>query len=323
MCQPQSHRRRATKPAIDGNCQGRGYSPAIPPSLPLPMPRLIRQFALLLVTGLLLQGCSGVRLGYGNADSLARWWIDQYLDLAPEQDALARERLARLHAWHRNSQLPDYVALLRQGKQLVAGQPTAADALALGEGIIRRGRSLAEQATPDVADFLPTVTPEQIERMARRLAEKNADYAREAHLADGEEGQRKARYKRLLERAEYWFDDFSDGQKAALRQLVDSQSSGSRFWYEERLRRQRDWLDLMRRVLREPAPRERLMQWLRDYAAGFDMPADPARLAQAQALRHASAEVAVAIQAMTTPAQQAHARHKLDELIRDFTLLSQ
>jgi hypothetical protein len=70
------------------------------------MPRFIRQLVLILVSGLLLQGCSGVRLGYGNADSLARWWIDQYLDLGPDQDTLARERLARFHAWHRNTQHP-------------------------------------------------------------------------------------------------------------------------------------------------------------------------------------------------------------------------
>jgi hypothetical protein len=42
-----------------------------------------------------------------------------------------------------------------------------------------------------------------IEHMAARLTEKNVEYAREAQLVDGESRQRKARYKRLLERAEY------------------------------------------------------------------------------------------------------------------------
>ncbi len=287
------------------------------------MRRLLRHLAFVLVAGLLLQGCSAVRLGYGNADSLARWWMDQYLDLSPEQDALVRERLTRLLAWHRKTQLPDYVAVLRQGQHFVAGQPTAADALALGDGLIRRGRTLAEQATPDIADLLTTVSPEQIERMASRLAEKNADLAREAQLADGESGQRKARYKRTLERAEYWFGDFSAGQKAALRLLIDGQTAGSQFWYDERLRRQRDWLDLVRLVQRERPPRERIIRLLRDYAARFDMPEDPARRTQAIALRRASAELAVAIHAFTTPAQRTHAVDKLGDLIRDIGELSQ
>ena len=287
------------------------------------MHRSIRHMILLFTAGLLLQGCSGVRLGYGNADSLVRWWIDLYVGMSPEQEALARERLAGFHVWHRKTQLPEYVALLRQGQKFVAGQPTIADALSLGDGIIRRSRTMAEQATPDIADFLLTVSAGQIERMSARQAEKDADYAREARLAEGESGQRKARYKRLLERAEYWFDNLSSEQKDALRQLVDVQATGSQFRYEERLRRQRDWLALVRQVQRERPPRERIIQWLRDYAARFDMPADPARLAQAVALRRASAEITVAIHAMTTPAQRAHAEHKLGELIRDFTELSQ
>jgi hypothetical protein len=287
------------------------------------MRRFIRYLLLLLLVGLLVQGCSAVRLGYGNADSLARWWIDQYLDLTPEQDALARERLAHFHAWHRKTQLPDYVSLLHQGQRFVAGQPAVADALSLGDGIIRRGRTLAEQATADIAEFLPTVTPAQIERMAARMTEKNTDHAKEAQLAEGESGRRKARYKRLLERTEYWFGDFSDEQRAALRQLIDGQNAGSQFWYDERLRRQREWLELMRQVQRERPPRERIIQLLRDYAAHYDLPGDPARLVRAIALRRASAELAVAIHAMTSPAQRAHAEHKLGDLIRDFTELSQ
>ena len=287
------------------------------------MHRLFRQLILAVVAAALLHGCSAVRLGYGNADSLARWWIDNYVDMSPEQNALARERLARFHAWHRKTQLPDYVSVLRLSQKFVAGEPTAGDALALGDAMIRRGRTLAEQATPDIAEFLTTVTPAQIEHMAERLAEKNADYAKEAQLADGEDGQRKARYKRLLERAEYWFDDFSGEQKTVLRRLIDAQASGSQFWYDERLRRQRDWLDLVRLVQRSRPPRERVIQLLHDYAARFDMPTDSARLAQALALRRTAAELAVAIHALTTPAQRAHAGHKLGDLIRDFTALSQ
>lgn len=283
----------------------------------------VRHLTLMVVGSLFLQGCSAVRLGYGNADSLVRWWLDQYVGMSSEQDVLARERLTRIHAWHRKTQLPDYASFLGRAQKLVAGQPTTADALTLGEGMIRLGLTLAEYTTPDIADFLATITPEQIERMTVRLADKNADYAREAQLADGETGQRKVRYKRLLERAEYWFGDFSGEQKTALRQMVDGQTAGSQFWYEERLRRQRDWLALVRQVQHERMPREQVIKALRDYAVGFDLPAEPVRQARALALRRASAELAVAIHAMTTPAQRAHARHKLDDFMRDFTELSQ
>jgi hypothetical protein len=264
-----------------------------------------------------------VRLAYDNADSLTRWWLDKYVDLSAEQDALARERLMRLHARHRKTQLPAYLAVLRQGQQFVAGEPAAADALAIGDSLIRHGRTLADLAIPDVADFLPTLSEAQIGRMAARIAEKNAEYAEEVQLADGESGQRQARYKRLLERTEYWFGDFAGAQRAALRRLIDAQASGSQFAYDERLRRQHDWLALVRQVQRERPARERVIQLLQDYAAHFDLPDDAARLAQAAALRRASAELAVAILAITSPAQRTHARNKLGELIQNFTEMSQ
>lgn len=282
----------------------------------------IRHVVFLLLTALLLHGCSAMRLGYGNADSLARWWIDQYLDLSPEQDVLSRERLARLFAWHRKTQLPDYVALLRQGKAFAAGQPTASDALTLGDNIIRRVRVLAEQATPDVADLLVTLTPAQIDRMAARFAEKNVDFAKERRLAEGDAAQNKARYKRQLERAEYWLGDFSNEQEATLRRMVEAQDPGGQFWYDERLRRQRELLDLMRQVQLERPPRERIITLLRDYAARFDLPPDPARLALALSMRRSSAKLAVDILAMATPTQRDHARQKFDDLIHDFTELS-
>jgi len=282
----------------------------------------IRRVVFLLVTALLLQGCSAMRLGYGNADSLARWWIDQYLDLSPEQDVLSRERLAQLFAWHRKTQLPDYVALLQQGKAFAAGQPTASDALTLGDNIIRRVRVFAEQATPDVADLIATLTPAQIDRMAARFAEKNADLANEMRLAEGEAAQNKARYKRLLERAEYWLGDFSNAQENSLRRMIEAQDPGGQFWFDERLRRQRELVDLMRQVQKERPSRERIITLLRAYAARFDLPPDPARLARAQAMRRASADLTVAILAMATPEQREHARQKFDDLIHDVTELS-
>ena len=271
----------------------------------------------------LLQGCSAVRLGYGHADSLARWWIDQYVDLSPDQDALVQERLARYFAWHRKTQLADYVSVLRQGKGFVAAQPTLADAMALEESIVLRVRAAADQAIPDIADLLSSLGAPQIDRIAARYAEKNVEYAKEAGLNEGEGGQRKARLKRMLERAEYWLGDLGSDQRASLQRLIQVQDTGSQFRYEERLRRQREFLELARRVQRERPPREQVAQWLRDYAARFDLPAEPARRAEALALRRAGAELSIAVVAMATPAQRAHARQKLDDLISDFTQLAQ
>jgi hypothetical protein len=155
-----------------------------------------------------------------------------------------------------------------------------------------------------------------------QLAKKNADFAKEADLAASEGAQRKARYQRTLERAEDWFGDFSSEQRTALRRMIDIQPAGSQFWFDERLRRQRDWLDLVRQVQRERLPRDRIVELLRDFIARFDLPGDSERRGQALALRQASAELVVAIHAMTSPEQRARVRLKLDDLIHELTEMS-
>jgi hypothetical protein len=205
---------------------------------------------------------------------------------------------------------------------LRASQPKVGDALALGDELTRRVRVLAEQATPDVADLVATLTPAQIDRMAARHAEKNAELAEEMRLAEDKAAQHKARYKRLLERAEYWLGDFSDEQENALRRMVEAQDPGGQFWYDERLRRQRELLDLMRQVQRDRPPRERIIALLRDYTARFDLPPIRRGGRRRRPCAVASAELTVAILAMATPAQRAHAGQKFDDLIHDFTELS-
>jgi hypothetical protein len=278
----------------------------------------LRRIAALFAAALLLAGCSAVRLGYSNAEGLLRWWIDRHVDFSEAQEIFVRERLARLHDWHRKTQLPDYAAFLRQAQSFVAGQPGLAEALELQEGVLQRGRTLAEQALPDIADFVLTLTPPQIARMAGRIDERNADFAKERKLGADAAEQRRAFYTLTLERAEYWLGSFDSAQKAALRRLTDAQpADATRFWYDERLRRQKDWLRLVRQTQSEKPPRERVVKQLREFVARFEAPIDPARQARAHELRQASAELTLAVLALTNATQRAHAQQKLAGLIAD------
>ncbi|MEO8311794.1 MAG: hypothetical protein ABI520_11520, partial [Caldimonas sp.] len=67
-----------------------------------------------LATALLvaLPGCSLIKLGYGQASALAFRWLDRYVDFGNEQSLKVRAALDDALAWHRRTQLPDYVQLL-------------------------------------------------------------------------------------------------------------------------------------------------------------------------------------------------------------------
>jgi len=77
--------------------------------------RIIRQALCLLGLSalVLLSGCSTLKLAYNQADEAVYWWLDSYVDLTDKQKPLAKDALRQLHQWHRQNQLPEYVALLQ------------------------------------------------------------------------------------------------------------------------------------------------------------------------------------------------------------------
>ena len=71
----------------------------------------------LVLAGLLLAGCSTVKLAYGQAPQLLAWQLNRYLDLSQPQAERVRDELAELHRWHRDTLLPEHAGLLQKLRQ--------------------------------------------------------------------------------------------------------------------------------------------------------------------------------------------------------------
>ena len=76
--------------------------------------RLTCQVLVACVFGLMLSGCSMVRLAYENADWLLLRKIDSYLDLDQVQRELASGLLEKRLRNHRARELPVWIAFLRR-----------------------------------------------------------------------------------------------------------------------------------------------------------------------------------------------------------------
>ena len=72
---------------------------------------MIRTF-LTLVTLLVLQGCSAIKLGYQQLPTLSYWWLDNTVSFSGNQTPAAKEAIDQLFQWHRREELPGYAALL-------------------------------------------------------------------------------------------------------------------------------------------------------------------------------------------------------------------
>ncbi|MGH8622561.1 MAG: DUF6279 family lipoprotein, partial [Burkholderiales bacterium] len=141
-------------------------------------------------------GCSMVRIGYSQLDTIAAWTADEYFDLDAEQRHEFRRRFERFHEWHRTEQLPDYAALLAETKARLKRGFTREDALWVTEGVRSRYRSLVTFAADDMAALLMSVSPSQLETLRQRLEKDNRRFVREFRLEGSEEEQRRATGRR-------------------------------------------------------------------------------------------------------------------------------
>jgi hypothetical protein len=90
-------------------------------AMKVPVSNRWKVWIIVMLTPLLLGGCSALRLSYGQGPLLAYWWLDRQVDFSTEQTPRVREALADWFAWHRSTQLPDYAQGLGEVAAAAAG----------------------------------------------------------------------------------------------------------------------------------------------------------------------------------------------------------
>ena len=273
----------------------------------------------LLLCALLLAGCSMLRVAYNNGESLSYWWINSYIDIQSEQRQLVKDRLARLFEWHRATQLKDYVQVLGQGQRRLQQNPDKSMLEADFTQLRQRARVLLEQALPDMADLALSLKPAQIANIEKKFVSQNEEYRKKYLRGDPEQRQR-YRFDKTLERAEYWFGEFTREQEAAIRKAVEAVPLDNELYLAARQRRQRDLSNLLNRIQNERPTREKVMQLLKVYTTNvLETPGGAEFDAFFDAYNDGMTGVAVIVINIATPAQKARASLKLQQLMDDFS----
>lgn len=266
---------------------------------------------LVTVLVLLLGACSSVRLGYASLPSFLAWRIDRDLALDGAQRALVGEHLDSLASWHRASELPRYAAFL---SGIAAAPAPVSEATVAGwrtRALEDAWRPIAEKAALPVAALALTLRPEQLDRLARRFAERNDELKREWGLAangialaggrqaaDGGQARADAqapgdpralvdaRVERFRGRAEFFLGELQKPQLDTLRALAAAHPPYEADWMAEREARQRQAIAVLGAIAREQPPIEVAEARVRDWLLAVwkvDDPARAARLAEASA----------------------------------------
>ena len=266
-----------------------------------------------------MSGCSLLRLGYGHLDTIAAWKADDYFDLDHQQKDEFTRRFARLHEWHRQEQLPEYAAFLRDIRSRLERGFQPGDILWLRQGVRQRYRTLAQRAAPDAAALLLTVTPPQLEHAKRQFTKDNRKFVREHHL-DGMPADRlRSNVERWVDQVQTWVGTLNHEQEERIALLVAGLPPIDPLRHQDRLRRQREFMQLMQQRANPEEFRNRLQRWLMDWEVGRT-PEYERMLAEWWDKRTAHI---VAIDRMLTQQQRDTALRRLQRHVDDFTSLGE
>jgi len=280
----------------------------------------MRFVTLALISVLLTAGCAMVgKLGYDNLPTLAMWKLNSYVSLTPPQRALASRHFDELLAWHRRTQLDDYIELLRSvQKRVAAGNVTEADIQGWREEVFARIEPIADEAAPDVAEVALTLTAAQIASIKAEFADDNEKLRKEWMPPDRED-RIKIRTKRYLERASFFLGNLTAEQKQTARRMAAEAPASEEVWYEQRLGRQQDLIVLLERIRSERMTREAAAPLIRDHLLRYRQLREGPDREGAKSSLAAGDAMSAALLAQATPRQRQH----LNRLIQDWIDLAQ
>lgn len=275
----------------------------------------------LVLAGLLLVGCSTVKLAYNQAPQLLSWQLNRYLDLSQPQAERVRDELADLHRWHRDTLLPEHAGLLQKLRQQLPAPMSAEQACRAYADLRTQIDQLLARAEPSLVWLASDLSEAQIRSLQKKQADSNADWKKE-WLDPPPDKLREHRYQLLLSRTEDFYGTLQEPQKAALRSYIAQSSFDPQRTYAERQRRQQDLVQVLRKIAAERGNTDQTRALLRGYLARLNTSPDAAYQRYAATLVDEGCTGFAQVHSAMTPAQRLQAVASIGAYEQDFITLA-
>jgi len=277
--------------------------------------RIIRHASVWLALAALfsLSGCSTIKVVYNNSEDLIYWWLDGYADLQGEQKQFTREALTDLQRWHRQQQLPEYVALLKRMQAMAPNDITPAQVCAVTEDMKTSFVTLLRFVEPANTKLASQLKPEQLVSIRKRFDKTNKTW-KEDWLDPNAEERLRYRIKQATNRLEDFYGRLDKPQRDALHKWLSESIFDPKLSYAERERRQADSLQTFQRMAQEGSATAQAQSMLRALSErSFNSPNERYR-AYNRELWNENCEGFAKLHNSTTPAQ----RQRMVEALRGY-----
>ena len=275
----------------------------------------------LLLLASALQACSAVKLAYNQAPDLAYWYLDGYVDFSGAQSLQVKDDLSKLQAWHRRTQLPNYIDTLQKLRQKMPADVNAPEVCSILADMRRKFVVMTDQTQPVLVGMLDTMTSSQLDVMARKFDKGNAEFRDDYSQADKPTRQSK-RYKQAVKRAEMLYGQLDDRQLEVVSTHIRTSRFSPDLAYAERQRRQQDTLQTLGTLLKNQAMTDQKRQAVRGlFERTIDSP-NPVYAAYADALTQDNCKHFADLHNSTTASQRRKAAETLLGYEEDMKKLS-
>lgn len=260
---------------------------------------------------------------YNRLDTLAAWYIQDLVSLDDTQRSDLRSWLESTLQWHRSSELALYAKFLRELAGTATHPGNASTYKRIEAQVEQFGGRLVEQAAPEAARLLMSLSPDQLTEFESNLTEKSRERNEKdlKALADGKWHEKRARdIEKQLKR---WTGSITKQQHLLIAAESKQFDSTTADWLESQAR----WRKAMFGALKErftagqspTAVEERILALLRTPESQWTR----AYQTKAAQNREQSLVVLGAIDASLTPEQRSHLQRELNQLAQQLEAMTQ
>lgn len=266
--------------------------------------------SLLPLLGALLGACSTLRIGYSQADTIAYWWLDRYLDFNAAQTPPVRQALAQWQTWHRTRQLPEDVALLDQAAQEATTDATPAQACRWWKTVQGRQEVYLNALVEPMADVLGSLDEAQFKQMQVRIDASNREW-RDTYLRGDTDQRHRASVERIIDRADTFYGRIDSAQRRFISERLRNSPWDPQRWLQERQRQQQELVTTLRAVSQPGLDKAQRTSLLRTWVGQTVRPSDEAARQYREQLMRFQCELAAELHNRTNAEQRQHAVERL------------
>lgn len=269
---------------------------------------------------LLLSGCS-TKFVYKNLDWLVYWYVDDFVELSDEQERVVDVKLATWLEWHKNTEIPKYVAHLNELSDDIRMQQISLDKMDYHQQkAAEHWNRLKAKIISDLVEMAPMLSQEQVDSMFNEIDEMNKDEAKEREelLAKSPEQREKRSIKRNIKNLERWLGDINSEQESLIENMYGQYHSNGELWLEYRVRYQAELRSLFNESDRGDefkAKLKRLLMQPEEYRSELLNQRNDEN-------RNTYKAFLLAVDALATDEQRTHLLSEIADFVEDFSDLA-